>query len=458
MTIEKDLVSHILETSFNDFDAATVSYAKIRIIDTIGAMLGGLHSNGADMMLDMVKEWGGKKESTILGIGDKVPAASAVLAMGVMARSNDFEVAGGPDINGAKSPGHYSATSVPTALAVTEKLGLSGRDLITALILGDDLAVRIGAAGAGPWDLGWDPAATCPRFAAAAIAGKLMGLDQDRMLNALGIVLTQISGTMLPTMEYTHSFKISQGLAAWNGVISTDLAGRGFTGPFDFLFGKFGYYQQYCREVRKEVITTDLGTKYYGDEEFKLFPCCRGNHSSVETTLRLVRQHNIDSAMVKEIQVDIAPSWKGSFLIQPFKPDQSPQAAAILNLYYNIANIILRKDIKLEHYTEEAVTDPRITELIQKIKINPTVAGKRMFSRIIIRMECGGEFSDSTEVPRGDYRVAPLTPEEITSKFFTNTAFSGAISRKKSEKALNLLEHLEDQDTVTELIRALKPS
>jgi 2-methylcitrate dehydratase PrpD len=457
MTIEQELVSNVLDIRFEDFDPATVDYAKIRIIDTVGALVGGLHSSGADMMLDMVREWGGRPESTVLGASEKLPAANAVLAMGVMARSNDFEPAGGPDIQGAKSPGHYSATSVPTALAIAEKLGLSGRDLISALILGDDLATRIGAAGAGPWDLGWDPAATCPRFAAAAVAGKLMGFNRDQMVNALGIVLTQISGTMLPAMEYTHSFKIGQGLAGWNGIISADLARRGFTGPVDFLFGSFGYYQQYCREVRKEILTVDLGKKFYGDEEFKLFPCCRGNHSSLETALKLVQAHNIDYSGIKEIQIDLSPSWKGSFLIQPFQAERSPQASAILNLYYNVASVFLRKAVKLEHFTDKAVKDPRIAEIIKLIKLNLTATGKRMASRIIISMKDGSEFSGSTEVPRGDYRLAPLTQDEIKSKFFTNTAFSGAISLKKSEKALGLLENLEKQDNLTELIAALTP-
>jgi 2-methylcitrate dehydratase PrpD len=458
MTVEQELVSNVLETQFKDFDPATVNYAKTRIMDTIGALLGGIHSSGADMLLAMVRDWGGKPQSTVLGMGDKLPAPGAVLAMGIMARSNDFEVAGGPDINGAKSPGHYSATSVPTAFAVAEKLGLSGKDIITAVILGDDLAARIGAAGAGPWDLGWDPAATCPRFAAAAIAGKLMGLSRDQMLNALGIALTQIGGTMLPTLEYTHSFKIGQGLAAWNGIISADLAGRGFTGPANFLFGNFGYYQQFCREVRAEVITVDLGRKFYGDEEFKLFPCCRGNHSSIETALKLVNQHKIDPLGIKDIRIELSPAWKGSFLIQPFKIDCSPQAAAILNLSYNVASVLLRKDIKLEYFTDQAVRDPRIAGLVDKIKIDLTAAGKRMASRIIISMEDGREFSGSTEVPRGDYRLAPLTQAEIKNKFFTSVDFSGAVSSTQAKQAYLLLDNLEEQDNLSELINALIPS
>jgi len=295
MSIIQQMVENVLDTKYENFDRETLDYARIRIIDTIGAIIGGVNSSGSDMILDMVRDWGGKEESTILPVGDKVPSANAALVMGIMARSNDFEPAGGPAINGKKYPGHYSATTVPTALTIAEKLGKSGKDLITALILGDDLAGRIGVAGAAPWDIGWDPAGLCSRFGATAVAGKLMGLNEEQILNGLGIVLNQLSGTMQAAYDYTHSFKIPQGIAAWNGIISAELAARGFTGPKDPLQSKFGYFRQYCREIEPEIMTQDLGKKFYADDEFKLYPCCRRNCGSIESTLKLIQENDIDN-------------------------------------------------------------------------------------------------------------------------------------------------------------------
>jgi len=97
------------------------------------------------------------------------------------------------------------------------------------------------------------------------------------------------------------------------------VASRGFSGPKDPLMGQFGYYQQFCREVNAEIITKDLGKTFYADEEFKLYPCCRGNASSVETALKLIQGNNLNVAGIKEINIDLSPFWKGSFLVQPFK-------------------------------------------------------------------------------------------------------------------------------------------
>ena len=128
MTVTEQLVQNVIDIEFGDFDSDTLRYAKLRITDTLGALLGGVRSSGANMMFDLIRGWGGQPESSILGTQEKIPSANAALVMGIMARSNDLEPAGGPDIDGSKSPGHYSATSVPTAIALTERLGLGGRD------------------------------------------------------------------------------------------------------------------------------------------------------------------------------------------------------------------------------------------------------------------------------------------------------------------------------------------
>jgi 2-methylcitrate dehydratase PrpD len=457
MTIAQELVKNVSVIKFTDFDTKTIEYAKLRIMDTIGALIGGVNSSGVDMMLDLVKTWGGRDESSLLGIGGKCPAANAVLVTGIAARSNDLEPGGGPEIKGKRSPGHYSATTVPTAFAMAEKTKSSGKDLITALVLGDDLASRIGAAGAGPWDLGWDPAGTCSRFGSAVIAGKLMGLNEEQMLNALGIVFMQISGTMLSVMEYTHCAKISQGLSGWNGIMSAELAKRGFTGPSDPLMGQFGYYQQFCREFDTKIITSDLGKIFFGDEEFKVYPCCRGNASSVETALKLVRENEIDPDEIEDIYIDLSPIWKGSFLVQPLKIGSCVQISGILNLNYNVASAILRKTSQLENYTEEAILDPKVHDLSKKIKINPTVPGNRMSCRIRVKMKDNREYSAFTEVPRGDYHVSPLTKDEVKGKFRASANFSKAINREKVEKAIYMLERLEQLDNLTDLVAALIP-
>ena len=94
MSIIAELVKNVLETPFEAFDSSTLDRARDRIIDVVGCLIGGANASGCSMIVDLVREWGGKKESTILVHGGKVPAHNAALVNCVMARSYDFEPTG----------------------------------------------------------------------------------------------------------------------------------------------------------------------------------------------------------------------------------------------------------------------------------------------------------------------------------------------------------------------------
>jgi 2-methylcitrate dehydratase PrpD len=284
-----------------------------------------------------------------------------------------------------------------------------------------------------------------------------MGQNEEQILNAIGIAFMQISGSMIAVMDYTHSSKLLQGVAGWNGILSAELAQRGFSGPREPLMGQFGYYQQFSRGVDTEIITRDLGKKFYADEEFKLYPCCRGNASSVETTLKLVSENDIEPSQIKEIYIELNPFWKGSFLIQPFKIGPCTQVSAILNLNYNVSSALLRKSSRLENYTDEAIRDPAVQELANKIKISTDSTGKRMSCLIRVVTLDNREYSASIDVPRGDYTSNPITKGEIIEKFKTSAAFSRAITGDNAKRAIDMLERLEELKDLTGLINVLIP-
>jgi 2-methylcitrate dehydratase PrpD len=137
----------------------------------------------------------------------------------VFARSYDFEPTGAL-VEGKSTPSHISGTTVPAALAVAELKGASGKELLTAMILGDDLASRIVAASQLNIDSGWDSTGTVNVFGAAAVAGKLWGLNERQMVNTFGIAINQMAGTFLNIFDYAHTFKLPQGLAAQAGIFS----------------------------------------------------------------------------------------------------------------------------------------------------------------------------------------------------------------------------------------------
>ena len=139
------LVANALETRFEAFDKDTLEATKYRIIDTLGCLIGGSMDVGNPELVKLLLDNDGKKEATILVHGGKVLVGEAALVNSVMARSFDFEPVS-PLVDGVSCPGHISGTTVPTALSMGEAVNASGKEMITALLIGDDIASRMLAA------------------------------------------------------------------------------------------------------------------------------------------------------------------------------------------------------------------------------------------------------------------------------------------------------------------------
>ncbi len=455
MSVVAELVKNVLETSFEHFDPAEVDRARSKLIDVVGCIIGGANAPGCSMLIDLVEEWGGKKEGTILVHGIKVPLHNAALVNSVMARSYDFEPTG-PLVDGKSTPAHLSGTTVPTAITVAAHKEVSGKDLLTALIVGDDIASRIIAASNLNIDSGFDSTGTVNAFGAAAIAGRLMGLNEQQMLNAFGIVLNQFAGTFQNIFDAAHTFKLPQGLAAQAGIFSAALAKKGFTGVRDPLFSKYGYFALYCKSYQLDVLTKDLGKHFYMDNTCKPYPCCRSNHAAIECVLKLLQSHSIAINDIDEIVVDITPTARDFAVGQPFKIREVPQIDAAFSIQYNVANALLRKGAKLEHFTDEYIRDEKIADMVRKIRLTSTTSPETpLGAGVKIKMSNGGEYETRVDMPKGNGVLTPLSPAEKKAKFFDNVNFSNTVPADRAEKALGLLENLEEIDDVTEVFELL---
>lgn len=462
--IIEELVDNILDTRYETFSVEVVDNAKKRVIDVIGCLIGGANAPGCSMVVDLVKEWGGKEEATILVHGGKVPAHNAAMLNSIMARSYDYEVCCA-HVEDAVFPCHITGTTVPTAIALAEQRSLSGKELITALILGDDIASRVVAASDFSFDLGWDITGTINMFGATAIAGRLLGLKRSQLLNAFGIVINEMAGSFQGIWDAVHCFKLYQGLSARAGIFSAELASKGFTGVKDPLLGKYGYFSLYCPIYHPDILTKGLGKKFYAEAIFKPYPACRCDHSAIDATLKLVHEQDIDAEDIEQVTVSVSPTFLNMFVGQPFEVGDVPQISAAFNLRYHVADVLVRKSMKLEHFTEEFVRDPKVVNLAKEIELvaeaRQEVLGvavdfeKTQRATVKVKMKDGRDLFASVDVPMGDPIHSPLMKEEIREKFRTNVAFSKTVAKENAEKALNMLDRLEEIGDMAGIIRLL---
>jgi 2-methylcitrate dehydratase PrpD len=453
--IVEELARNVVQTTFAAFDGKTVEEAKKRLIDIVGCLIGGANAPGCPELRDLVKEWGGKKEATILIHGGKAPAGNAAMINSIMARSYDFGVMT-PYIGEKPVWAHIAETNIPTAITMAEWRRAGGKELLTAMILGDDLTTRISAASTRSISQGWDTPGTVDKFGAVAIAGKLMGLNERQIINAFGIVLNQLAGSFHPIQEGAHAFKLAQGLAARDGIIAAELAAKGWTAGSDPLQGKYGYFALYCKAHDPSFLTRELGKEFYGDLMFKPYPSCRFIHSTIDCALELVHSHNITADNIAGVTIDVAPMHYDSPLNQPFIAEGFTQMKATFSLRYHVANVLVRKSIKLEHLTEKFLSDPEVGNLAKKVTVTDVLPPDKIESAgVKVQMKDGRELSSFIDVAKGNPLKKPMSKEEIIAKFRDNVAFSKTVSKSNAEKALDMLNNIEKIEDITNLTNLL---
>jgi len=452
--IEK-LAANVLETRFENFDADTLESTKLRIIDTVGCLICGSGDTGNPELAGLMRDDGGREEATILVHGGKVPVGNAAMVNSVMARSFDFEPVS-PLVDGVNTPGHVSGTTVPTAISMGEAVDADGKDLISALLVGDDIAARILAASGFGFTLGWDGTGTVNAFGAAAIAGRLLGLNKLQMRNAFGIVLNQIGSTFQIIWDGTTAFKLPQGLSARAGIFSAQLAKAGWTGPEDALFSKFGYYKMFTEGCQKpEDLSRDLGREYYTDGTIKPYPCCRITHAAIDCALAIMSKHGIKADDIQAVNLDLAQGGIDHKCGEPFVIGDFPHGNAAFSYHYAVATAFIFESVRPEHFTEKAIRDPRVKDFMGKIKITASPYVKFELARLTVTLKDGREFSEFCEAVKGDPRNNPMSKEEIIAKFWMNVEFSGHFSKEKATELLQTLQNLDKLDSVRKLIPLL---
>ena len=446
------IVANVLETRFEDIDNDVLQNAKERIIDTVGCLISGADDPSNPELVKLMMDYGGKKESTILMYGGKIPAAHAAMVNSILCRSFDYEPVS-PIVENKMAPGHVTGTTVMTAMSLSEAVGADGRELITAMLLGDDLAARLANTSSPCLTLGWDGNGTFNAFGATAIAGRLLKLNADQLRNAFGLVLNQLSGSAQNIWEGNTAFKLPIGLAARNGIFSAQLALAGWTAPKDALLSKFGFYSLFTDGIKNpELLTKDLGKKYWGERTFKPYPSCRATHGLIDCAMEIVQKNNIEPDNIREVVASMPAAGIHNFCGQPWEIGEFPHGNAIFSYRFTIATALLNKRVRPRHFTTEAIHNPETNDFIRRIKL---AEGVGVSVKVI--MNDGAEYMAESRIAKGEIPGNPLSKDELSTKFWDNVEFANRHTRENVERLLSLLENIEDLQDMNEIVGLLVP-
>jgi 2-methylcitrate dehydratase PrpD len=445
--IEEELVNYILNTKYQDFPAGVIDTAKHMILTIMGTSIAGATLEGCEALVEQTKGWGGKEEASILLYGGKVPAHNAALVNSYMARALDFD-------DGIRPGMHVGASAVPAALAASELAeGCNGKEFITALLVGAEVADRINLVS--DYD-GFDPTGICSIFAAAAAASRILGLDREQAWNALAIAFNKSGGSFQSNIEGALSVRLIQGFVAQGGILSAQLAEKGFTGPKHFLEGIYGYFHLYAKDKYDAfAVTGELGKRFeFSKTMFKKYPSCGDTISSTEAMLDLARDNDITPDNVAQITIKVTP-YAYKLVGGPFTIGHNPRVNAQFSIRYCVANALVRKSSRLEHFEEFLINDRKIMDLIEKIKIEPDpILDERDETavKMQVKTKSGDLYNKRIDVAAG-FPERPLATEEIMERFWNCTGYAKKpLPQEKVEKLASLIGKLEEVEDIRSLI------
>jgi 2-methylcitrate dehydratase PrpD len=456
-TLAQFLADFIVGCRYEDIPVDAIQKVKHFVIDVLGCMVGASHEPQAEIIKAVLGEEGGNPQSSVFRGGFKTSVMNAALINGAQGHMFDF------DDDHREGTLHPSVAVFPAVFALGEKLGVNGKELIRAFILGLEVMVRLGESFLGKsYYQGFHPTGTCGVFGAAAGCTLLMGLDPIQTKYALGLAGSFAAGSIECTGEGAWAKPLQAGHPAMGGVLAASLAAKNYRGPGTILDGvdgglirAFSFQDQYDYDR----ITDNIGEKWeMMDTSIKVHACCRFSAPAADCALDLYRQ-GVRANKIKDILAK-AGDFTIKTLCHPPERKLRPQTHvdAQFSLPYAIAVAICRNRTGIDEFKTEVLDNPEVLSLIDKVRWEVDPEAEAMYPKaypatVIATLNDGRVFESHVDYPKGDPEN-PTNLKEIIEKFHSLT--EKYMEEEKRSRIIAEVERLEDMDNITGLADLLR--
>lgn len=335
------------------------------LLDGLGTAVAAARLGEAEAPVRVAEGLGGPPEATVLGTGLRVSAMAAAFANGSLVHALDF------DDTHAGGLVHPTAVVLPAAFAVGQQVGASGARVLTAALVGYEVATRLAAATPeGFHPRGAHPTSVCGVLAAAAVAGTLLELPAERLAHAMAIATSQAGGVM----EFLHSGgstkQVHPGWAAAGGIVAARLAAAGLTGPSAALEGEYGLYRVFAdRGVDPARVVAGLGTGWETTRiTLKPYPSCQLTHAPLDAARRLRETVTRPGDLAEVIaEVPVAAEY---LVCRPRERKVRPDSgyAAKFSLPWTVAAMLTDGEVVPETFAPDRLRRTDLADLAERIR------------------------------------------------------------------------------------------
>jgi len=439
----QEIARHIANLAYDKIPPRNLNDMKVLLLDYLGVALGGARTESGRIAVEFSRDSREKCESTIIGYGDKVSAPTAAFCNAILSHSIEMD-----DVD-PLAFFHSAPPIFSAALAMAERQRASGKAFLTALVAGCELITRLSnVTNPALRNRGFHTTPTCGVFGAAAAAGNILGLDEEKQTSALGLAGAQSSGLM-EFYGVSMQKRINPAPAARGGVVAALLAQRGFTGAETILEGERGFCRAFADATDLSKLTMNLGKEFPIHIEYKPYACARPIHNAIDCALEIEKKHKINIADIQEILVRRHPDWAN------YHTTSEPRTyhEAQVSLPYSVAIALIEGKAFVEQYAEEKLKTPQVLQLSNKVKIIPDPSLPRGVScamKIVIKD--GTSYEAQVDYAKGSLKN-PMTDEEHKDKF--HSLASSTLSEEKMAQVIAMVDKLEEVKDVSQLCRLL---
>ena len=430
-------LSHfVVGTWWDDLKPEVTHQAKRSLMNFFAAALTGCRNRTIEIALQTLTDFSGGKQATVVGRSERVDALSAAFLNAASANVLDFCDTHVPTAI------HPTAPVVPALLALAELTRVSGRDLLLALVLGHEVECRIGTAmSPSHYQRGWHITSTCGVFGAAVGAGKLLGLNAQQMIFALGAAATQSGG--LCECLGTPAKSVSVGNAARNGLLSALLAAKNFDGPAEPLTGAQGYYHALNEMPDLSSLTQNLGETWeILGTAYKPYPCGFVIHPVLDCVLDW-RSAN-PAAVVGKVIVAGNPLLAA----RADRPDISTGREAQVSTQHAVAAALVTGKAGVDEFTDACVNDPKVLALRGKVTVLRDEAFPTTSAAVEIATADGKVHKVAQAAARGS-ADNPMSDRDLEDKL--RTAAANAIAGRDIEPLIGAIWQLDAREDISGL-------
>lgn len=458
-TLAQQIGALAAATRYETLPEDVVDSVRKRTLDILGICAAATTLETSRAAMTWVARQGGIAEATAIGVAGRVPAAQAAFVNGVLAHSLDYDDTHLPSVL------HPSASVIPAALAVAQATGRGGRETIAAIAVGIEVCVRIGMAGydseAGNstfFEHGQHATSICGALGSAVAAGMILGLDEDKLVDVLGVAASMASGIIESNRTGGTVKRLHCGWAAHAGVSAAQLVALGFSGPPTVLEGRFGFFQAWLHGVfTPSAISDGLGTEWsVPGIFFKPYPANHFTHAAIDAALEL-RASGVDPDDIQSIHVGVAAPTVRT-IGEPIDVKRAPETGymAQFSAPFVVAAALHGGGglgLGLDDFSDERATDPRLRALMAKVSVGADAECDSIFPHqfpavLRVRMNDGREKVVKVLANRGG-PDRPLSYDELATKFLDNA--SRVLDRLEVENirdSVAVLHELTDIGTV----------